>query len=107
MKRPYESGVNDTAIFFTGIEVEKTPAYNMQTLFVVGLQSADNIVTKTLESHYPCKHIYLGANHSFKNIDKDHIQALMNVIDDLLAKAYWVTLDIDSKTLDKFLLVKF
>ena len=38
MKRPYESGVNDTAIFFTGIEVEKTPAYNMQTLFVVGLQ---------------------------------------------------------------------
>ena len=98
MKRPYESGVNDTAIFFTGIEVEKTPAYNMQTLFVVGLQSADSIVGKTLESHYPCKHIYLGANHSFKNIDTDHIQALMNVIDDLLAKAYWVTLDIDSKT---------
>ena len=98
MKRPYESGMNDTAIFFTGIEVEKTPAYNMQTLFVVGLQSADNIVTKTLESHYPCKHIYLGANHSFKNIDTDRIQALINLIDDLLAKAYWVTLDIDSSS---------
>ena len=24
MERPYESGMNDTAIFFTGIEVEKS-----------------------------------------------------------------------------------
>ena len=98
MERPYESGMNDTAIFFTGIEVEKTPAHNMQTLFVVGMQSASTIVGKTLDSHYPCKHIYLGANHSFKNIDTDHIQALMNVVDELLSKGYWVTLDIDPKT---------
>ena len=91
MERPYESGMNDTAIFFTGIEVEKTPAHNMQTLFVVGMQSASTIVGKTLDSHYPCKHIYLGANHSFKNIDTDRIQALINVIDDLLAKAYYLT----------------
>ena len=98
MERPYESGMNDTAIFFTGIEVEKTPAHNMQTLFVVGMQSASTIVGKTLDSHYPCKHIYLGANHSFKNINIDHIQALMKVIDELLSKGYWVTLDIDPKT---------
>ena len=98
MERPYESGMNDTAIFFTGIEVEKTPAHNMQTLFVVGMQSVSTIVGKTLDSHYPCKHIYLGANHSFKNIDTDHIQALMKVVDDLLSKGYWVTLDIDPKT---------
>ena len=51
MERPYESGMNDTAIFFTGIEVEKTPAHNMQTLFVVGMQSASTIVGKTLDSH--------------------------------------------------------
>ena len=38
MKRNYASGVSDTPIFFTGVEVEKTPAYGMKTLFVTGLQ---------------------------------------------------------------------
>ena len=32
MKRDYETGVSDTPIFFTGVEVEKTPAFNMKTL---------------------------------------------------------------------------
>ena len=33
MERPYESGMNDTAIFFTGIEVEKTHAHNICLLY--------------------------------------------------------------------------
>tara|TARA_Y100001970_G_scaffold90489_1_gene114080 strand:- start:3718 stop:4245 length:528 start_codon:yes stop_codon:yes gene_type:complete len=98
MKRPYESGMNDTAIFFTGIEIEKTPAHNMQTLFVVGMQSAEVIVSKTLDSHYPCKHIYLGANHSFKQYDPHQLPAMVMLIDSLLAKGYWVTIDIDTTT---------
>ena len=63
MKRDYESGVSDTPIFFTGIEVEKTPAFGMKTLFVTGVQPCD-----VIQNHYDeeqCEHIFFGANHSF------------------------------------------
>ena len=63
MKRDYESGEADSIIFFTGVEVEKTPAFGKKTLFVTGLQSNTEI-----EEHYrkeKCEHIFFGANHSF------------------------------------------
>ena len=63
MKRDYEAGTADNITFFTGIEVEKTPAFGLQTLFVTGIQSVDEI-----EKHYKnefCEHIFFGANHSF------------------------------------------
>ena len=63
MKRDYKSGVSDTPIFFTGIEVEKTPAFGLKTLFVTGLQEPAMI-----QKHYDkekCEHIFFGANHSF------------------------------------------
>ena len=72
MKRDYESGVSDTPIFFTGIEVEKTPAFGMKTLFVTGVQPCD-----VIQNHYDeeqCEHIFFGANHSFNpgvNFPKD------------------------------------
>ena len=44
MKRDYESGVSDTPIFFTGVEVEKTPAFGMKTLFVTGTQDYNEII---------------------------------------------------------------
>ena len=31
MKRDYTDGVQDSATFFTGIEIEKTPAYGLKT----------------------------------------------------------------------------
>ena len=37
MKRDYEQGVHTDITFFTGVEIEKTPAYGMKTLFVVGV----------------------------------------------------------------------
>ena len=36
MNRDYDEGVRDDVIYFTGYEVEKTPAFDMDTLFVVG-----------------------------------------------------------------------
>lgn len=39
------AGHEDVA-FFTGTEVERTPAFGRQTLFVVGVQSVDD--SKTL-----------------------------------------------------------
>ena len=64
MKRDYDTGEADDIIFFTGVEVEKTPAYGMHTLFVTGVQPVE-----TIEKHYNdnnCEHIFFGANHSFK-----------------------------------------
>jgi len=63
MKRTYSTGEADNVEFFTGWEVEKTPAFGMSTLFVTGLQPADDIL-----HHYDingCEHIFFGANHSF------------------------------------------
>ena len=74
MKRNYESGVSDTPVFFTGVEVEKTPAFGMKTLFVTGIQDFNEVM-----EHYTyqqCEHIFFGANHSYnpKNADEfeDH-----------------------------------
>ena len=48
MKRDYETGVAEDIIFFTGYEVEKTPAYGMYTLFVDGVQRVEVIKEKLL-----------------------------------------------------------
>jgi len=63
MKREYETGEANDIVFFTGIEVEKTPAFGMKTLFVTGVQPCD-----VIQKHYDeeqCEHIFFGANHSF------------------------------------------
>ena len=58
MNRP---GFTDNVNFFTGTEVEHTPALGKPTLFVVGVQSVDHIAERVLG----CDHIYFGANMSF------------------------------------------
>ena len=63
MEREYQTGTNNNVTFFTGIEIEHTPAYGKNTLFVVGLHNQDKIVDMAKNSN--CDHIYLGANHSF------------------------------------------
>ena len=64
MKRDYETGEANDVQFFTGIEVERTPAYGLHTLFVTGVQPIEKI-----NFHYQkekCEHIFFGANHSFR-----------------------------------------
>jgi hypothetical protein len=62
---------HETADFFTGTEVEHTPAYGMTTLFVVGVQSVQKIqdwvsnFASYDDESKRIKHIYFGANHSF------------------------------------------
>lgn len=53
----------DSVEFFVGTEVEHTPAYGKQTLFVVGVQPVATIEEKYHDKH--CEHIFFGANHSF------------------------------------------
>ena len=98
MKRDYETGEADDIIFFTGVEVEKTPAYGMHTLFVTGIQPVE-----TIEKHYKnnvCEHIFFGANHSFKPHESgpeqlfDSWKEWDDMIQHFLVKGYLCTLDI-------------
>lgn len=96
MKRDYTDGVKDDVVYFTGREVEHTPAYNMQTLFVVGCRPVQEIIAHAKTQNI--KHIYLGANQSFRltHTDKyDEIIAWENLTKALLKEDLWVTLDYD------------
>ena len=63
--------------FFTGVEVENSPAKGMQTLFVVGIQSVDKILSivneanSLLDNSKHIKHIYIGANMSLHDVAND------------------------------------
>ncbi len=98
MKRNYETGVADSITFFTGVEIEKTPAYGMKTLFVVGVH--DPYIVMELARNNNCEHIYFGANQSFctngvNDIDtwrpwEDMIYVCLDAED-----GFWCTLDFD------------
>lgn len=92
MNRNYESGTSDAAVIFTGYEIENTPAKGLKTLFVVGVQPADDLIAIAQVEH--CDHIYLGANHSF---DSNDISSWEKMASSLLTAGYWVTLDFDVK----------
>ena len=96
MEREYQQGSENNVTFFTGEEVERTPAFGMRTLFVVGMQDPSDIIELT--ENTDIVHIYLGANQSFKVTgyeDFDQWRAWDNIACTLLDKGYWVTLDFD------------
>ena len=93
MKRDYKTGVKGITtepIFFTGKEVEHTPAYGLKTLFVVDKQDATEIVEYA--RGYECSHVYLGANHSFNGVD---LKKWQKMIDTIIDEPMWCTLDFD------------
>jgi hypothetical protein len=55
--------------FFTGVEVENSPAKGLLTLFVVGLQPVDKILNIAISNNI--KHIYIGANMSLHGVAND------------------------------------
>jgi ribulose bisphosphate carboxylase small subunit len=91
MKRDYIDGVKEDADFFVGKEVETTPTKGMQTLFVVGLQRTATVLKHAEKNK--CKHIYFGANHSFKVLAGEEVEAIHNQLQYFLDKGYWVTFD--------------
>lgn len=94
MDRP---GHND-AKFFLGTEVEHSPAFGMNTLFVIGVQSMEDIEHAIEQSKLPIQHIYFGANQSFpilKYNDADAWRRWENMILPFLGRGYWCTLDLD------------
>ena len=97
MDRPGHNRAN----MFLGIEVEHSPALGMKTLFVVGVQSTEDI-EKVLDDPYTqidkkIEHIYFGANQSFPNGRSNSTDWTRweNMIMPFISRGYWCTLDID------------
>lgn len=96
----------DDVVFFTGYEVEKTPAYGLRTLFVTGLQD-----TAVIEKHYTenhCEHIFFGANHSYSpdlSLPESHKEWEQwdTMILHFLKRDYLCTLDIPVSHCEYFL----
>ena len=101
MKRDYKSGVSDTPIFFTGIEVEKTPAVGMKTLFVTGTQPCD-IIQKYYDEEQ-CEHIFFGANHSFEPLNEQEWSSWERMIKAFLTAGKLCSLDIPISYAEEFL----
>jgi len=92
---------HENVSFFYGTEVEHTPALGKKTLFVVGVQTTDDIAAHI----QGCEHIYFGANQSFPNYDTDARGWLdwENMIQSFLALGYLCTLDIDVRCVEGLL----
>mgnify|MGYP003114705763 CR=1 FL=1 len=88
MKRDYKEGIKSTPIFFTGTEVEHTPAFGLHTLFVVDIQDPEEVVEYA--RGYGVQHVYLGANHSFDGSGQYQYQRMINKI---LQEPLWCTLE--------------
>jgi hypothetical protein len=94
MERNYINGNSNTASLFVGREIEKTPAYGLLTLFVVGMPSKETIFEALDE--YGCSHIYFGANQSFNPQDTEIVE-WEEYLKEFLNLNIWVTLDFDLK----------
>jgi hypothetical protein len=92
--------------FFTGTEVENSPAKGMRTLFVVGIQPVDTIIANVLNSK--SQHVYIGANmslHNLANDDHDGWREWDRMIEGVLDSGAvdYVTVDFTSSQVDGFL----
>jgi hypothetical protein len=92
--------------FFTGVEVENSPAKGMRTLFVVGLQPVDTIIANVL--HSVSRHVYIGANmslHNLANDDHDGWREWDRMIEGVLesGKVDYVTVDFTAAQVEGFL----
>lgn len=99
MNRDYESGVSDGVVFFTGKEVEHTPAYGLETLFVVGVQPLAEITARLVT---PGQHIFFGANHSFKPSTPEEWDQWETMIEHYLKMGYMCSLDIPLSAVEEF-----
>lgn len=99
MKRTYDTGIADNVVFFTGIEVEKTPAFGMDTLFVTGVQPCD-VIQEKLEDR---QHIFFGANHSFDPQDDKEWDSWERMIKAFLMAGKLCSLDIPLQKAEELL----
>ena len=98
MKRDYTTGEASDVQFFTGVEVEHTPAFGKMTLFVTGIHSIEEIALNL----QGCEHIFFGANHSFNPQTYEEHKAWEEMIFFFLKKEYVCSLDIPINQVEEF-----
>lgn len=98
MKRDYTTGEASDVQFFTGVEVEHTPAFGKMTLFVTGVHPVEHIALNL----QGCEHIFFGANHSFNPRSSEEWDAWQDMIQFFLDKDYLCSLDIPLSAVEEF-----
>lgn len=93
---------HDNVSFFTGKEVEKTPAFGLETLFVVGIQSVDEIAHHFDMNPRGIEHIFFGANHSFCPQTPTEWDKWESMITHFLKLGYVCSLDIPVTHVEDF-----
>ena len=77
--------------FFVGTEVERTAMYGEKTLFIVGVHETHEIIKRAL--NHGVRHLYFGTSQSFKPKTDSEWNAWTHMIQELLDKKFWCTLD--------------
>lgn len=93
---------HESADFFYGREVEHTPVHGQPTLFVVGYQQQEAIEDALARSTYETRHIFFGANDSYRPSTPAEHTAWENVISSFLMRGYWCSLDIPFQYVEEF-----
>lgn len=102
MKRDYASGTASDITFFTGVEIERTPAYGKFTLFVTGLHTPEQIHLAFDNHTEGIEHIFFGANHSFNPSGYAEHKAWEVMITHFLDLGIWCSLDIPMNQVEEF-----
>jgi hypothetical protein len=100
MHRDYNSGELSDVNFFTGVEIEHTPAYGQKTLFIVGVHPTD--IVESLAKNKEVTHLFFGANHSFNPQTYEEHKSWEEMIFYFLKKDYLCSLDIPISQIEEF-----
>jgi len=103
-----ERAGHENTKFFSGIEVERTPAFGRRTLFVVDVQPVQEIQDWIVDfasyedqsRHF--EHIFFGANHSFHPTTPAEWDAWQNMIEPFLRDGHLCSLDIPITHVEEF-----
>jgi len=98
MNRDYTTGTADNVQFFTGTEVEHTPAFGKLTLFVTGIHTVEEIAANL----QGCEHIFFGANMSFNPQTLEEWDQWQDMIQFFLEKGYLCSLDVPMSAVEEF-----
>jgi len=96
-RHEYKNNDDHEVEFFTGVEVENSPAKGLHTLFVVGEPDIEDVARLLTQSKgSEITHIYFGANQSFHPSTFEELNdKWVSPIVHFLTLGYWCTLDFD------------
>lgn len=102
MNRNYNNEQSANVNFFIGKEIEHTPAWGMQTLFVVGVHPVEEIEHHVIYHPETIEHIFFGANHSYNPFSPGQHEQWEIMIRHFLDKDYLCSLDIPFNQIEEF-----